>query len=265
MRFLTGILLIHNLFVHGNQSTVLPSEYTTVGLITQTSIPDSTSSVSSSTTSTSTIADSDPLNRDFNAQWYYRRTTPKSYRRWQTTPAPVPIPFYTKPRQIYQFTQPRPIPNFQCGQIGVFQRYQVSDHDNRGKCKNCYEIGVKRAKRRHAHRELSKVVNGQKTKEGEVPWNVEIYYYNGAFKTCGATLISANKVLSAAHCFDAELRKLPRNRLQDYIETAIRDNYGNVYRYTYKVAAGLMYQELRHNGHSQTIQIRDVTKIAIPR
>ena len=251
MKFLTGILLIHNLFVHGNQSTVVPSAYTT-----QTSIPDLTSSVSSTTTSTSTLADSDPLNRDFNAQWYYRRTTPKFYRRWRTTPAPVPIPVYT---------QSRPIHNFQCGQIGIFQRYQVSNHDNRGKCENCYEIGLKRANLRHAHRELARVVNGHKTKEGEVPWNVEIYHYNNKFKTCGATLISANKVLSAAHCFDAELRELGRNRYQDYIEAAIRDNNGNVFRYNYKVAAGIMYPELTDDKNSKTIQIRDVTKIAIPR
>ena len=239
MKFLTGILLIHKLL--GDQSTEVPSDYTTHS---RTDIPDPTSPVTSTST-TSTQSNSDPINRDFNAWW--------TYKSWRTTPAPIPIPISTKAPVYGQSSNWQ---NMQCGQIGVFQRYQVSDHDNRGNCKNCDQIGRKRAQMRRVDPHLSRVIHGRNVRQGEVPWNIEIYHHNNDFKTCGATLISPSKLLSAAHCFHKELRSY---RSSDYVNAW---NYWGSY-FNYKAVAGLKYRELRRNSRS-SIQTRDIMKIAIP-
>ena len=248
MKLVTGILLIHILFVFGDQSTEIPSDYTTKSV---TDIPDPTSPITS-TTSTSTQGNSDPINRDFNAWWA------PTYKSWRTTPAPVPIPIST---QAPVYMQSSKWHNYQCGQIGVFQRYQVSDHDSRGKCKNCDEIGRKRAQIRRVDPHISRVIHGRNALQGEVPWNIEIYHHNNVFKTCGATLISPNKVLSAAHCFHKELREFPHRRT-NYVKAATWYNYQRSY-FNYKAVAGLKYPELRRN--SRAMQTRDIAKIAIPR
>ena len=240
MKFLTGILLIHKLF--GDQSTEVPSDYTTQS---NTDIPDPTSPVTS-TSSTSTPGNSDPINRDFNAWW--------TYKSWRTTPAPVPIPINTKAPVYGQSSNWQ---NFQCGQIGVFQRYQVSDHDSRGNCKNCDQIGSKRAQMRRVDPHLSRVIHGRNVRQGEVPWNIEIYHHNSDYRTlCGATLISPSKVLSAAHCFHKELKPYRRSK---YVSAW---NYQDSY-FNYKAVAGHRYRELRR--YSDSMQTRDIKKIAIPR
>ena len=52
-----------------------------------------------------------------------------------------------------------------------------------------------------------KVLHGKNALPGEVPWNIEIYYHYNFYQRCGGTLISASKILSAAHCFHRELKK----------------------------------------------------------
>ena len=44
------------------------------------------------------------------------------------------------------------------------------------------------------------ILYGEKTKRKEIPWHVGIYDSDNAY-FCGGTLISASKILSAAHCF----------------------------------------------------------------
>ena len=248
MKLIAGILLIHISYVYGDQSTQVPSDYTTI-LSTQhsTDIPDPTSSITSTST-TSTPGNSDPINRDYNAWW-------GTYRR--TTPFPIPIPINTPAPSYMQLSKWH---NFQCGRIDVKQRYQVSDHDSRGECKNCDQIGRKRAQMRRVDPEISRVVHGRNALEGEVPWTIEIYHHNNAFKTCGGTLISPSKILSAAHCFHNELKAFP-NRLTDYVDAGTY-RYNNFY-YKYKAVAGLKYQQLGRN--SWNIQTSDIVKIAIPK
>ena len=237
MKLLRGILLIYNSIVFGETSTEVPSDFKT-----QTSVPDATT-------------DFDPLNRGFNAGWGNYRAN----YQWGTTPAPVAM------NPIYGTTPRSRSMNFQCGDIGTFPRYQVSDHDEHGKCENCSQIGIKRAQMRRVSQKLVRIINGADTRPEEVPWTVEIYNTRrngGSFKGCGATLIAANKVLSAAHCFHPELQS---NRAGDYIEVATYNRYGEFIHYNYKAAAGLRYRELRDTGNSKTLQVTYVTKIAIPR
>lgn len=54
------------------------------------------------------------------------------------------------------------------------------------------------------HRE-AKVVGGEVPPLGAVPWQIEIRYFDGKHQ-CGGALISTRLVLTAAHCFDDELR-----------------------------------------------------------
>ena len=108
---------------------------------------------------------------------------------------------------------------------------------------------------------ISRVVNGRNAAAGEVPWNIEIYSYHNYFKGYGGTLVSANKILSAAHCFHTELRRSPKRRT-DYVEAATYHNYQRII-FHYKAVAGLKYKNFWQN--SPVMQTRDIEKIAIPR
>ena len=44
-----------------------------------------------------------------------------------------------------------------------------------------------------------RILYGRRSKREEVPWHVGLYYYDKQFLTCGATLISPLKIITAAH------------------------------------------------------------------
>ena len=82
MILVARILLIHKSFASGDQSTLVPSDYTTI-LSTQPTgdITDSTSPISS-TASTSTDENSDSINRGLNTRW-------ENYNPWRPSPLEV--------------------------------------------------------------------------------------------------------------------------------------------------------------------------------
>lgn len=236
MKLVAGILLIHKSFAYADQSTQVPSDYPTI-LSTQSTadITDPTSAISS-TPSTSTQENSDSINRGLNTRW-------ENYNPWRPSPVPTPIFIPT-----ISALQPIRRKTIYCGQTWISQDYQVSDHDHQGKCKNCNRI-------HQTHIETVepwKVVHGKNALPGEVPWNIEIYYRNNFYKGCGGTLISASKILSAAHCFHKELTKIP-NRNTDYVNLLNK----------YHAVAGLTHRNFWRN--SPDMQTKDIVKIAIPR
>lgn len=250
MKLMAKIIFIHTLFVYGYQSTQVPSDHATIySTQSSTDITDPTSTFITSTSPTSQ-ENSDSINRGYGTRW---GNYPYNPWRPNTDPTPIFIPTLT-PAQ-----QPMRRQSFYCGQPLVFQDYQVSDHDDQGKCKNCNRI--QRINMKTV--DPNKILYGTRTSPGEVPWNIEIYNYHDVFKGCGATLISQNKLLSAAHCFVTELRETP-NRRTDYIAAAF---YQNSYRlhFKYKAVAGLQYRNLKDWRNSPYIQTRDIEKIAISR
>ena len=254
MKLLTGILCL-KLYVYGGQSTEVPSWIDTTTFSTQfgTDISGPTSPMTTPITSTmmtyptTTQENSDSINRAFNT-WYR-----PNYNPWP--PVPIFIPTTPAPQRL---AQPIRRNSNYCGQTWFSQNYHVSDHDDQGKCKNCNNIN--RAKMEIVDPNISRVVNGRNAAAGEVPWNIEIYSYHNYFKGCGATLISANKILSAAHCFHTELRRSPKRRT-DYIEATYHNSQRIIFKY--KAVAGLKYQNFWLN--SPDMQTRDIEKIAIPR
>ena len=234
MKLVAGILLIHKSFAY--QFAQVSSDYTTI-LSTQSTadITDPTSAINS-TPSTSTQENSDSINRGLNTWW-------GNYNSWRPSPVPTPIFIPT-----ISALQPIRRKSIYCGQTWISQAYQVSDHDHQGKCKNCNRI-------HQTHIETVepwKVVRGKNTLPGEVPWNVEIYDHHNVYQGCGGTLISASKILSAAHCFLKELKKSP-NRNTDYVPLL----------YKYQAVAGLTHRNFWRN--SPDMQTKDIVKIAIPR
>ena len=182
MKLVAGILLIHKSFAY--QFAQVSSDYTTI-LSTQSTadITDPTSAINS-TPSTSTQENSDSINRGLNTWW-------GNYNSWRPSPVPTPIFIPT-----ISALQPIRRKSIYCGQTWISQDYEVSDHDQQGKCKNCMKTV-----------EPWKVLHGKNALPGEVPWNIEIYYHYNFYQRCGGTLISASKILSAAHCFHRELKK----------------------------------------------------------
>ena len=233
---MTKIIFIHTLLVYGDQSTQVPSDHTTIySTQSSTDIPDPTSTPVTSTSITSTSStsqeNSDSINRGFH---------------WRPTPWQTPIPIFIR-------TTPAPIrmKSMSCGQTWAHQGYEVTDHDDRGKCKDCYRIQRRNTNDMKGVEPL-RVINGKNALPGEVPWNIEIYHNHNVFKGCGGTLISPSKILSAAHCFHTELEQSP-NRRTDYINLL----------YKYKAVAGLLHRDFWRN--SPDMQTRDIVKIAIPR
>ena len=234
MILVPGILLLHKSFAYSDQSTQVTSDYTTI-LSTQSpeDITDPTSAISS-TPSTSTQEYSDSINRGLNTWW-------GNYNSWRPSPVPTPIFIPT-----WSALQPIRRKSISCGQTWISQDYEVSDHDDQGKCKNCNRI---------YQTEPWRVVHGKNASPGEVPWNIEIYnrhnFYQGLL--CGGTLISASKILSAAHCFHKELKQF-RNRNTDYVN----------FFYKYQAVAGLTHRKFNWR-NSPNMQTKDIVKIAIPR
>ena len=256
MKLMARTLFIHTLLVYGDQSTQVPSDHATIfssQSTTDITDPTSTSVTSTFITSTSPTSqeNSDSINRYYNTGWRWNYP----YNQWRPNPDPTPIFIPTQtPAQ-----QPMRRQSFSCGQPWVFQDYQVSDHDDQGKCKNCNRIQRINMKTVDPNR----ILYGTRTSPGEVPWNIEIYNYHDVFKGCGATLISENKILSAAHCFIKELRETP-NRHTDYIEAAFYQNSHRLH-FKYKAVAGLQYRNLKDWRNSPYIQTSDIEKIAISR
>ena len=235
---MTKIIFIYTLLVYGDQSTQVPSDHTTIfSPQSSTDIPDPTSTSVTSTSITSTSSTSQEnsysRNRGFHGPW-----RPTSWR----PPVPIHIPTFPAPTRRKSIN---------CGQTWAPQGYEVTDHDDQGKCKDCYRIQRSNTNGMKGF-EPWKVINGKNALPGEVPWNIEIYHNHNVFKGCGGTLISPSKILSAAHCFHTELETSP-NRSTDYINLL----------YKYKAVAGLLHRDFWRN--SPDMQTRDIEKIAIPR
>ena len=102
--------------------------------------------------------------------------------------------------------------------LSVFPKdYEITNHWPRGRCKGCSQILKDYFSRG------PKILFGQKTTREEIPWHVAIYELDNSLK-CGGTLISATKILSAAHCFGES--------------PEIGGKLISGYRYRYKAIAG---------------------------
>ena len=70
-------------------------------------------------------------------------------------------------------------------------------------CTPCGVTGVMRIENSVVERIASKIVGGTIANDGDVPWQVALYFgaaASGSGPSCGGTLINSNWVLSAAHC-----------------------------------------------------------------
>ena len=49
-----------------------------------------------------------------------------------------------------------------------------------------------------------RILFGRKAKREQIPWQVQIVDHYGDFPKCSGTLVTSNKIVSAAHCFHRE-------------------------------------------------------------
>ncbi|GBP30600.1 Modular serine protease [Eumeta japonica] len=92
-----------------------------------------------------------------------------------------------------------------------------------------------------------RVSRGRSARSKELPWHVGIYYkmYKPYKQICGGTIISAEVVVTAAHCFWKDVEGLEPSR-------------------RFAVAAGKLYRRWTAPSDSKA-QLRDVNKIVIPK
>ena len=73
----------------------------------------------------------------------------------------------------------------------------MTNHYKKGRCIGCPDFLD-----RFNSDSSGKILFGNRTKRGDIPWHVTIHSsYENGFHGCGGTLISPSKILSAAHCF----------------------------------------------------------------
>ena len=78
--------------------------------------------------------------------------------------------------------------------------YVITNHNKRGRCKACSQILKNYSSDTNGTSRINRILFGEKTTREEIPWHVGIHNFDNSLQ-CGGTLISATKILSAAHCF----------------------------------------------------------------
>ena len=227
-------ILVYLMLVYGSDGqTTVPPEYTTEQntINVETPIPVPTTIVTSISTTNTTS--------NFGMDRGYRNPRWKVYRPNQWTPIPVPI--WSRP-----VTNRSRYTKATCGSIyKPYTKYQVTNHDKNGRCRDCDRAMNK-------NKILNKIIGGKRIRPMEIPWNIELYRYDGQFKGCGATLISPTKIITAAHCFSDDL--------WDYVTYTIPSHNG--FEYRYKAVGGLTRKEIHRNSH-YSMQKRDIGKIVV--
>ena len=99
-----------------------------------------------------------------------------------------------------------------------------------------------------------RILYGRKSKREEVPWHVGLYYndnrYN-EFLSCGGTLISSLKIVTAAHCFGSSAANALKRKRSAKNSGSYKVNAGvytiNGYQYRFRTGYKLfIYSEVTH-------------------